>query len=91
MERQQQHQHQQHAMRFETQAKELSRNLANLADDRDFQEFLKIIHRPNWTTPAEVAFVTGILDSMVAQTKELAGLKQALMAGSREVAPEAAA
>lgn len=52
-------QHQQHMMRVETQAKELNRNLANLADDKDFQEFLKIIHRPGWTTPAEVAFVTG--------------------------------
>jgi hypothetical protein len=76
---------QQHLTRLETQVKELDHSLANLTNDKDFQEFLKIIHRPGWTTPAEQAFVTGIVDSMLAQTKALTGLKQALMTGSREV------
>jgi hypothetical protein len=68
--------------RLEGQIKELGGTLISLADDRDFQEFITIIHRPGWTTVAEYSFVTGVVDSMLAQAKTLVGLKQVLVNGS---------
>jgi hypothetical protein len=71
--------------RVEARMKELSKELANVGDGKDLKELLLLIRRPGWTTPAEVLFVTGILETMLAHTKTLGGLKQALMSGSRAV------
>jgi hypothetical protein len=70
---------------LQTQIKELGGCLSSLADDRDFQELITIIHRPGWTTVAEHLLVTGVVDSMLAQAKTLVGLKQVLVNGSRAV------
>lgn len=70
---------------FETQIKDLCGSLTSLANDRDFQEFITIIHKPGWTTVAEHLFVTGVVESMLAQAKTLVGLKQVLITGSRAV------
>jgi|WetSurMetagenome_2_1015567.scaffolds.fasta_scaffold657749_1 hypothetical protein len=35
------------------------------------KEFLKNIHRPGWTTPAEIAFVNLIIDNINAQYASL--------------------
>jgi hypothetical protein len=71
--------------KLEARTRELRQGLAKLADRKDFEELLKIIHRPGWTTPAEYMFAVGILDSMTAHSSVLAGLKEVLMAGSRAV------
>jgi hypothetical protein len=70
---------------LEKRINELSDSLRSLAADTDFEELIKIIHRPGWTTPAEHLFVTGGVDSMLTQAKALVGLKQVLLAGSRAV------
>jgi len=70
---------------LQTQIKELGGYLSSLADDRDFQELITIIHRPGWTTVAEHLLVTGVVDSMLAQAKTRVGLKQVLVNGSRAV------
>ena len=70
---------------LEAQIKELGGCLNSLANDRDFHEFITIIHRPGWTTVAEHLLVTGVVDSMLAQAKTLVGLKQVLVNGSRAV------
>jgi hypothetical protein len=64
---------------------DLRKELAALAVDKDYEELLRIIHRPGWTTPAEFAFAVGLAEAMLAQTKTLAGLKQAFLKGSRAV------
>jgi hypothetical protein len=66
--------------------KDLSDGLMKLAEGKDFEELLRIVHKPGWTTPAEFMLVSGLLQSMNAQVKTLAGLKQVLLAGSRAVA-----
>jgi len=76
---------------LETRIKELTKTLTQLTTEQDFQELIQIIHRPGWTTPAEFAFATGIVDTMLAQAKALTNLKQALLAGSREVTAKEAA
>jgi hypothetical protein len=64
-----------HAARLEGQVKEFRKQLGDLAAPGEFEEFLRIIHRPGWTTPAEYAFVSAILDGMVANVRGLAQMK----------------
>jgi hypothetical protein len=71
--------------RIEMGIKELTQNLSRLADEKSFETFIKIIHKPGWTTLAETAFVLGMVDSMLAQSKALIGLKQALLSGAESV------
>ena len=72
--------------KLEDRVKALHQNLMKLGDGKDMEEFFTIIHKPGWTTPAEFMLVSGLLQSMNAQVKTLAGLKQVLLAGSRAVA-----
>jgi hypothetical protein len=70
---------------IESRCQDLTHALKGVADNKDFDELRSIIHKPGWTTPAEALFVGGILESMLAQAKHMAGLKQALLAGARAV------
>lgn len=70
---------------LETRVKELCQNLMHLADDKDFQELIRIIHQPGWTAVAEASLVKGVIDSLHAQTNALVGLKQALIHRSRAI------
>jgi hypothetical protein len=49
---------------------------------------LHIIHRPGWTTPAELAFVTAILDSIAVQVRSLERLQADLVEAARKVKGE---
>ncbi|MFB7621082.1 hypothetical protein [Kitasatospora sp. NPDC056181] len=49
------------------------------------EELLKIIHRPGWTTPAEVALVTNAVDHLIKQTEALNAARQGLIEGARSV------
>jgi hypothetical protein len=74
--------------KLETRIKDLAAQMAQLADDSDLKELIKIIHRPGWTSVAEFALVRGVVDAMIVHTKALAGLKRALLTGSRAVRKE---
>jgi hypothetical protein len=56
-----------------------------LGDGSDIKELLRIIHRPGWTTIAELTLVHGIVDSMNAHIEAIAGLKASLVKGSQQV------
>jgi len=71
---------------IESGLKELRDGLAALAHDKPIEELLRIIHKPGWTTLAEVTMVAGLLDSMLLHTRALTGLKQALLTGAEAVA-----
>jgi hypothetical protein len=58
---------------LERQIKELGGSLISLTNDRDFQEFITIIHRPIWTSVAEHLFVTGVVDSLACASENLSG------------------
>ena len=75
----------QHVAKLEGQIGELRSSLAGLAKTTDLEELIVIIRRPGWTTPAELTFASGIVDSMLAHTKVLTGLRQVLMSGSQRV------
>ena len=70
---------------LETRIKELCENLVCLADDKDLQELILIIHKPGWTSIAEATLVNGVIDSILAQTKNVIELKKTLLAGSQAV------
>ena len=77
---------QQHDLRhFETRIKDLCDSLTGAADRKDFEKFLTIIHKPGFTTVAEIALLMGVVDSMHEQTKTLLGLKQVLLSGASKV------
>ena len=45
---------------------------------QDASELFKIIHRPGWTTPQQIALASQILDAMNQQAKAMRGLHDAL-------------
>ncbi|MEV0537078.1 hypothetical protein [Kitasatospora sp. NPDC050463] len=49
------------------------------------EELLKIIHRPGWTTPAEVALVTHAVEHLIRQTEALNEARMGLIEGARSV------
>jgi hypothetical protein len=67
------------------QVRQFKEALRDLSDPRGLEEFLKIITRPGWTTPAEQIFVSAILTAMIAHLGALKGLKSGLLKGSQEV------
>jgi len=64
---------------------ELSNALSKLGDGESLREFLRIIHQPGFTTPAEVLLFRGIADSLLEQTRAVAGLKQVLLSSASKV------
>jgi hypothetical protein len=75
-----------HVARLESRIKEVEQALSAAADPKMTQEMLLIIHRPGFTTPAEVLLVTAALDSLHAQATALTSHRQALLNGCRAVA-----
>jgi len=71
--------------KLEKHVKELNQNLNSLADNTEFDELLRIIHRPGWTTPAEFLFAMGVVESMTVHARALTDLKRTLINASRKV------
>lgn len=75
-----------HLQHLETRITELHANLKALVEQQPMPELIRIIHQPGWTTIAEEAFFTGLVDTMHAHTKTLLAMKQVLMSGAEKVA-----
>jgi hypothetical protein len=60
--------------------------LAGLGRGGHLQELLDIIHKPGWTTKAELAFVNAILDHISVDVRALDRLQADLVEASRKVA-----
>jgi hypothetical protein len=71
-----------------THVNNLTKSLKELSADKEFDELLTIIRKPGWTTVAEAALVSGILESMSAHVQHLNTVKKSLLAGARAVAPK---
>ena len=65
-----------------SQLKAIGNNAAKIGDASTSEEFLKIIHRPGFTTPAEAKFLTAIVDVMHSQTQSLLDLRAAMQAAA---------
>ena len=64
---------------------ELDVLLAQLGRNNDLRDLLKVIIRPGWTTPAELIFATGLVETMISQVAVMEQLKAVLIRGSRAV------
>lgn len=51
----------------------------------DHEELLTIIHKPGWTTLAEVALVTNAVDHLIRHTETLTEARKGLIEGARAV------
>ena len=65
---------------LEKRVNELQKNLAFVGQstNADSSELFKIIHRPGWTTIAQVELATQLIDTMNQQAAAMRGLRNAL-------------
>jgi hypothetical protein len=70
---------------IEAHVQSIKTSHAAFSDTSEMDELFKIIHFPGWTTPAEVAFLRNSLESIIAQTKQLAALRQGLLVAAKLV------
>jgi len=70
---------------LESRIKAVKTSHTALSNNLSLDELLNIIHRPGWTTPAELAFVNAGLDSIDAQIKQLNNLTQGLLNSAKLV------
>jgi len=70
--------------KLEKKLKGFNNAFGKLGNGDDVQEMLKIIHKPGWTTIAELTFVHGLVDSMHAHVEAISALKSALLSGSKQ-------
>jgi hypothetical protein len=73
---------------LEARIKELEGVCKSVGDNSDLVELLTILHRPGWTTVAEFTFANSIVESLLAQTRNVLTLRKTLLEGSREVQAE---
>ena len=71
--------------RIDKKVTDLSDALAKLGRGTDLRELLRIIRRPGWTTPAELAFTVAILNSMQVQVSQLSESSDALGKAAKQV------
>lgn len=74
-----------HIATIEAKAKDVHAQMLSLTADESMAKLIKIVHGPGWTTPAESAFLNGILEAMQAHTQVLAGLQKAALLGASRV------
>lgn len=77
--------HADHVAQLATRIKDVHKCLADLSDPKATDELMRIIHKPGWTTIAEVMLVTASLDAIDAHAKALASQHQALLKAARAV------
>lgn len=64
---------------LEKEIKALSAAWINLSRSQTLAELLIIIKRPGWTTPAELLFTKGVIESLQVQTQALQRLSGSLL------------
>jgi hypothetical protein len=75
--------------KFEKSITALSDALAHLGKGTSLRELILIIKRPGWTTPAEFAFASSIVENMTSQVASLERLQGDLLKASQMVGFEA--
>lgn len=74
---------------LETGLNQLSDKLSSFGGhSQQISELIPIIHRPGWTTIAEVMLVSGLVESMNKHIDVLNGLHNALIRGAQAVGKE---
>ena len=82
-----------HNSQHDAQIKALDARLHQLGDRlasfnghaQQISELIPVIHRPGWTTLAEVTLVTALVDSMIKHSEVIADLHASLLRGAQAV------
>lgn len=74
--------------KFEKSITALSDALAHLGKGTSLRDLILIIKKPGWTTPAELAFASSIVETMTAQVSQLERLQTNLLNASKMVGAE---
>jgi hypothetical protein len=74
-----------HTKIIERHVGDLRKIIDDLAAPAPFEELLRIIHRPGWTTLAEVALVNLNLETLTATTRMLVRVKGDLIKAAGQV------
>jgi hypothetical protein len=77
--------HNTHVDVLEKKVTELSSALAMLGKGTDLKELIHVIHGPGWTTLAEFAFATTLLEEMQGHANAIARLSSQIIATSKLV------
>jgi len=74
---------------LEGHLKQLSDKLASFnGHSQQLSELIPVIHRPGWTTLAEVTLVNGLVEAMIKHTDVIAELHSTLIRGAQAVGKE---
>jgi hypothetical protein len=74
-----------HVKQIESQILALRKHIDVLAGPRDFEELLKIIHFPGYTTPAEFTLVLGTLERMGTLVSLATQMKATVLKASQQI------
>jgi hypothetical protein len=74
-----------HVAEIDARLRRLSAAFVDGAAMDDFEELFVIIHRPGWTTPAEIALVNGLIDAAERNVQDAVQLRSAMLQGARMI------
>jgi hypothetical protein len=80
-----------HVEELDRRLRALAASVADSSSMDDLDELFKIIHRPGWTTIADLAFMHSLIDAAERSVADTSHLRSALLGGARAVAEASAA
>jgi hypothetical protein len=70
---------------LEKKLRTLNKSLSDLGGQSVSEEFIRIIHGPGWTTPAEFALVNAMADSLQTQVESARSQFQQMMGAAGQI------
>lgn len=79
-----------HVQHLDRRLRALQAGQSDVSASEDYDELLRIIHFPGYTTPVQLLFVNAVLESIERNVAEGMRLRSALIEGSKGIIAEAA-
>lgn len=78
-----------HVQHLDRRLRALLAGQSDASASEDYEELLRIIHFPGYTTPVQLMFVNGLMESLELNVAEGARLRNVLIEGSKGIIAEA--
>jgi len=79
------HDNGEHVKNIDARLRKLAAAFSDAGSSDDLDELFLIIHRPGWTTPAEIALIHSLIDATESSLAGAMQLRGALVDGARAV------
>ncbi len=79
-----------HVHQLDKRLRGLSTAYADLGSTDDFDELLKIIHFPGWTTPQDIFMINAVVDAAERAAEDARSLRTVLVEGARAISEASA-